>query len=442
MFDDLRQRLERLRRLGVQRGIAHLRPPEPSPRVPLAASFSAGPYPIESLVPGRVVETPSGVCYVAEEARLAGERRGHRALAECLAHSSETVSLLDRDPSLAAFDFRRAAFVDTETTGLESGTGNYPFLIGIGTFEGEAFVIRQYFMRNPAEEAAVLHLVTEQLDGRRPLVTFNGRAFDLPLLATRFALARQRPPFVGAPHLDLLPPSRRLWRERLASRSLSDLEKEILGHWRTQADIPGWLIPQIYITYVHTGDGRELARVFYHNVEDILSMVTLAAHLCDSFAGPPDRLHASEAASLGRWYEERGDWAAAEAAYRRALAGNLTDSFRRQVFLRLSLLLKHQERREEARAVWETWITSLPSDDLTPYVELAKHYEWRDTDLNAARMWTEWALHTARAWPPSPARTLALAELEHRLERLERKIKRPSPQHPPPGGGGGQGGGG
>ena len=414
MSSELRERLERLRRLGVYRGTAHLRPPEPRPP-------AAGPYPIERLVPGRVVETPAGVCYVAEEERPVTETRGGRALAECLQHPPESVLRLDHDPTLAAFDFHRAAFLDTETTGLEGGTGTYAFLVGVGTFEGERFIVRQYFMRNPAEEAAVLRLVTEQLEGRRPLVTFNGRAFDLPLLATRFTLARQRPPFTGAPHLDLLPPARRLWRNRLASRSLTDLEKDVLGHWRTQADIPGWLIPQIYMTYVHTGDGRELARVFYHNAEDILSMVTLAAHLCDAFAGPPDRLHASEAVSLGRWYEEQGRWTEAEAAYRRALAGHLSDALRRQAFLHLGLLLKRQERREEAKAVWEAWIASVPGDDLTPYIELAKHYEWHEVALDMAQMWTERALRIARAWPPSAARTWLLAELEHRLARLERK---------------------
>lgn len=418
MSADLRERLERLRRLGVQRGTAHLRPPEARPS-------AVGPYAIERLVPGRVVETPSGVCYVAEEERPITEKRGGRALAECLQLPPESVVRLDRDPALAAFDFRRAAFIDTETTGLEGGTGTYAFLVGIGTFEGERFVVRQYFMRNPAEEAAMLQLVTKQLEGRRPLVTFNGRAFDLPLLATRFALARQRPPFIGAPHLDLLPPARRLWRDRLASRALTDLEKDVLGHWRTQADVPGWLIPQIYITYVHTGDGRELARVFYHNAEDILSMVTLATHLCDAFAGPPDRLHVNEAASLGRWYEEQGRWGEAEAAYRRALAGPLPDALRRQVFLRLGLLLKRQGRREEAKAVWEAWVAELPDDDLTPYIELAKHYEWHEADPDAAQRWTEEALRIAHARSDLSMRAWLLAELEHRWARLERKRGKP-----------------
>lgn len=421
MASDTRQRLERLRRLGLHRGVDHLRREKKSDH---AVERSSGPHPIESLVPGRVAETPLGVCYVVEETHLQTTERGGYALADCFHLSGEMVTRLDNDPNLASFDFRRAAFIDTETSGLDMGTGTYAFLVGVGTFEGDGFVLRQYLMRDPSEEPAVLHLLAEQLQAFTSLVTFNGRSYDIPLLSTRYALNRQPPPFPNAPHLDLLQPARRIWRERLPSRALGDLERDILRHWRTQADVPGFLIPQIYINYVQTDDARELSRVFYHNVEDILSMVSLSVHLCHAFCGPPERLEASEAMMLGRWHELRGEGDEAETAYRTALDGGLPEHLHQKTLTLLSFMLKRQERRDEAKVLWEGWIARSGGDDLTPHVELAKHHEWHQVDLEVARRRTEQAIEKAIGWPNTPQRVSALAELEHRLARLTRKLAR------------------
>ena len=52
-------------------------------------------------------------------------------------------------------DLSKTVFIDTETTGLAGGTGTLAFLIGVGTFEEDgSFVVRQFFMRSPAEEPA------------------------------------------------------------------------------------------------------------------------------------------------------------------------------------------------------------------------------------------------------------------------------------------------
>ena len=60
---------------------------------------------------------------------------------------------------------------------------------------------------------------------------------------------------------------------------------------------------------------------------------------------------------------------------------------------------------------------------MEPYVELAKYHEWRANDGAAALMWTRWAEHEVAAWPRSSARRDALAGLQHRRERLERKLQ-------------------
>jgi hypothetical protein len=262
------------------------------------------------------------------------------------------------------------------------------------------------------------------------LVSFNGRGFDLPLVQNRFVLARMPIPLAGLPHLDLLFPARRVWRARVGSCSLGSLERNVLRIQRTVEDVPSYLIPDIYRDYYRTGTVTELlVRVFYHNLMDVTSMPILAARLAHHFRpfdpmASLDGLHPLDCASLGRCYVAL-EWSeAAIAAYRAALNGTLTDADRADVLRDLGFLLKRLERREEAAALWEEWISSVSGDDLTPYVELAKHHEWHTGDLAAARGWAAWALRSAEGWPPGSARDGTLAELRHRLERLERKCLR------------------
>ena len=97
----------------------------------------------------------------------------------------------------------RLLYLDTETTGLAGGTGTYVFLVGVGFFDGDTFEVRQYFMRDLDEEPALLAAVGGLLGEFDGVVTYNGGSFDLPLLETRFVLARRRFP-ADVFHLDLL----------------------------------------------------------------------------------------------------------------------------------------------------------------------------------------------------------------------------------------------
>ena len=60
------------------------------------------------------------------------------------------------------------------------------FLVGAGWVEGDHFLVRQYFMRDYHEEGALLHALEVGLHDFSCIVTYNGRAFDVPLLETRF----------------------------------------------------------------------------------------------------------------------------------------------------------------------------------------------------------------------------------------------------------------
>jgi tetratricopeptide (TPR) repeat protein len=189
------------------------------------------------------------------------------------------------------------------------------------------------------------------------------------------------------------------------------------------------MIPAIYRDYYRTGGGADmLARVFYHNLQDIVSMALLGARLAGLFQ--PDRLeeiltglHPLECMSLARCYEAL-DWTEAGiAAYRMAHATLPDDDGKAAALRQLGFLYKRLGRQEDAAAVWEEWLSGLTGGDLTPYIELAKHHEWRTLDLEAARGWAGWALHIAERWPPGAARDDAIGDLQRRIARLERKLR-------------------
>lgn len=377
-------------------------------------------------LPGESIETPFGPAWVRTERFPLSE---HPKLAEWLRVTPAAAVALDRNNALWGIDPATVAFIDTETTGLALDASTYTFLIGVGMYESDGgFVVSQYFMRNPAEERAQLYLVEQALSNCTGIVSFNGRGFDMPLITNRFVLAEMSPPLPGAPHLDLLPPARRLWRARWGSCSLGNLERNVLGLVRTADDVPGYLIPDIYRDYYRTGIVTDmLVRVFYHNSQDIVSMPLLAARMAQPFreaqrACSLNDLHPLECLSLGRCYDALAWTEASIEAYQVALSGILAPSERAQALRELGFLYKRLQQRDRAVALWEDWISTLPGEDLTPYIELAKHYEWHAGDLVAARGWAAWALRIAENSPSGYNRDILLAELQHRLARLESKL--------------------
>ncbi|MGD1996773.1 MAG: ribonuclease H-like domain-containing protein [Anaerolineae bacterium] len=406
--DDLRRRLLRL---GMVRGERALSSPSSRPRVA-----------IENIVDGSFHETPHGRCFVASGSFPADHLHGDLALGNFLNLSSDAVATVGDEAGLAEADLRQSLFLDTETTGLSGGTGTMAFVVGMGFFEKDRFRLLQTFLRDPGDEPAMIHLLAELLPRFEALVSFNGRGFDLPILETRFILARRRFPLVETPHMDLLPPSRRLWRSLLPSCALGTLEREVLGVVRDQADVPGGVIPYIYRDYLRTGDAREISRVLYHNQVDILSMVTLAARLVQTFASPWSRqeLTGAELYCLARWYRQSGG--EQERALLEALGGDLSHDLRLRALRDLALFLKRQDRRAEAIGWWQQLAIEDPAGIRAP-VELAKTFEWHIRRLMLASAWTQLALERAEEWPAGQRRERALARLRHRLERLRGKLE-------------------
>lgn len=408
MNADLR---ERLRRLGVTKGPGNLKP-SGLPRAPAHAETAEPPLAAVRLDP---VETPFGAAWRHRTAYPIGHTHGDRPLAAALDLEPEALARLAAG---AASPLRDAVFLDTETTGLAGGTGTLAFLVGVGSFTGgdvdRHFVVDQFFLRDPAAEVAMMTAIDSRLNGHRMLVTFNGKAFDVPLLETRFVMSRLAPPFSAFEHLDLLLPARRLWRGALASCSLGSLEFHLLGVRRDQQDIAGFLIPQLYREYLQTGDLTDLTRVMYHNLLDILSMVTLAARLNESYAAPRTP---AERLAVGRQRARAGAWEEAERIYRDDGGQVEAPAEARALVQReLARALKRQGRYADAAEAWEALADGEGPIAIEALIELAKHFEWRAPDLTRALLCARRALRMAGDAPTREA-------LRHRIARVEGKAR-------------------
>src|SRR5512147_264907 len=296
MSQDKSSLANKLESLGVKTGARDL--PAPKRR---------NPYEIDSVVAGAFCPTPLGDVFVAEQTFGEDYRHGTSPLTP---FPFPLLAQWAADTRLTELNLEKYAFLDTETSGLAGGTGTYAFLVGVGRFVQGQFHLQQFFMRDPAEEPALLEGLARFLAPCEALVTFNGKAFDAPLLVTRYSLHRIPLPFKSYSHLDLLPLARRLWRDRLPSRALKYLEEHVLGLVRTTEEVPGYEIPWRYFDYLRTGDARELRGVFYHNAMDVVAMAALLSHMNDMLQNPYEGKvqHGLDFVALGKLFEDLGHW--------------------------------------------------------------------------------------------------------------------------------------
>ncbi len=403
---------EKLKSLGVKVGARDL--PQPPPRLPEA-------YPIEQVMAGRFQPTPDGQVFVVEQRYGPAYRHGRVGLR--VEASLQTIAAWTQEARLTEVPLDRFVFLDTETSGLAGGTGTYTFLVGVGRFEGEEFRLSQFFMRDPGEERAQLAALTEFLTPCEVLVTFNGKSFDAPLLNTRYTVNGLESPLPDMAHLDLLPLARRLWRDRLPSRRLGNLEDQILGAERTEEDVPGWLVPSLYFDYLRGGDARPLTGVFYHNALDVLAMAALLNHIAQMLNEPLGAVveHALDLVAIGKLHEVLNQFETAIQLFEAGMARNdLPEEHYWLIQRRLSFV---QKRRKDYPAAVKVWQLAAEGRQIYAYVELAKFYEHKQRDYNEAARWTQAALDLLAA-PNASGRERHewLGDLEHRLARLQRKI--------------------
>lgn len=319
-----------------------------------------------------------------------------------------------------AFDPRSVIFLDTETTGLSGGTGTVAFLVGVGRWSSSGFTVEQYLMRDYHEERAMLLGLQDSLTGAQALVTFNGKAFDIPLLQSRFVLARQRWPLAGAVHLDLLHPARRIWKLRLGSCSLANLESHILGIER-ENDIPGHLIPQVYFRYVRTRNPQGIGNILSHNRQDIETLARLAVRMGEIFSGQSSKeLEPVDLFSAGRYAHALGERELAvrwnEAALLRGLPGDHEVEAKKAKAARL----KELKRYCEAADLWRDLSERSEAFLEDVHEELAIHYEHREKNL-------EEALHLSQRALAQLRDQAALERWRHRRDRVAMKLARGKP---------------
>jgi hypothetical protein len=220
----------------------------------------------------------------------------------------------------------------------------------------------------------------------------------------------------------LLHLARRLWRDRLPSRTLGYLEEHILGVSRTHEDVPGWIIPALYFDYLRSGDARPLKSVFYHNAMDVLSLVALLSHVAglldDPFSGAV--VHGLDLVAMGKLFDDLRHLETATRLYERGLAHDLPEDMYWKTVRRLSFA---QKRRGNLSAAVALWREAARSGQIYAHIELAKFYEHKRRDYNEAAQWTRAALALVNA-PDFPRHACArwVADLEHRLARLHRKL--------------------
>ncbi|MCD8480563.1 MAG: ribonuclease H-like domain-containing protein [Candidatus Cloacimonetes bacterium] len=190
----------------------------------------------------------------------------------------------------------------------------------------------------------------------------------------------------------------------------------MLGHIRDkELDIEGSDIPQSYFHYLMTGEAEMIKRIFIHNHHDILHTAALFTLICDSCAYPPPGgmdiridYHA-----LAKLYQSQGEDAIAKHILVDLLAAG---EIRTDVLHDLGMIYKKDGAQEEALDSF-----AIASDLQHPpsMLEYAKLLE-KSKDYPAALKVSErlLALEKGRAM----LNHKAIAAVEHRIERLLRKV--------------------
>jgi uncharacterized protein len=168
-------------------------------------------------------------------------------------------------------------------------------------------------------------------------------------------------------HLDLLHPARQLWRLRLGSVRLKDLERHVLGgdgrslDWSRQDDIDSSLIPQMYFDYLRGGPAQPLVGIFRHNQMDLRGLAALAGKilaLLDSGNGVANARNADthdpiDVLGLSRLLRKRGHSTRARELYEAALRFGLPRSVERLAQRELAQLAKRELDYTRAISLWD-----------------------------------------------------------------------------------------
>jgi len=288
--------------------------------------------------------------------------------------------------------------LDTETSGLAGGTGTWAFLTGLLRADGGDWLLRQYLLTRLDAEPVYLDLIAAELTRTAALLTYNGRAFDAPLLATRFRLANRADPLDGLPHLDLLGPTRRAFARRWPDCRLVTAESRLLGFQRS-GDLPGAAAPAAWLGWLRCGEIAPLAAVLRHNRDDLLSLAGLLPALVGVYRDPA--AHGADCRTVAAAWQRRDPACALRilAANRQELdVSGLHD---------LARLYRRAGDWVQASAIWEALAAR---GDANARAALARYCEHHRGDLTRALLLTQ-------SLPAGPERERRQARLRVKLDR-------------------------
>lgn len=305
-------------------------------------------------------------------------------------------------------------FLDTETTGL-GGSGAVAFLVGCGSVTKEGFEVRQYLIPDYSDETAMLAALLDEFDQSKTLVSFNGAAFDLPLLRTRMIINRTAREIACHHHLDLLHPARRLFKRRLKDCSLTNLERELFEFYR-QDDIPGYLIPSVYFDWLSDRKPDAMVAVLEHNRLDILTLCFLLLHLVTVFESDGRTLsEVDDLHSLSRLFGKRKETTKVMALHRQ-IENIGPQKLADDVLFFKSMTLKKLGNVDQALPIWNQLARSHTPEGYLAAVELAKYLEHKEKDFPGALKMAQ------RAQEIAPGRMTAKTALRKRAVRLKSKM--------------------
>jgi uncharacterized protein YprB with RNaseH-like and TPR domain len=342
---------------------------------------------------------------------------------------------LSRRTRAALTDPEKWLFLDTETTGLAGGTGTYAFLVGLAWWDAGGLQVEQFFMRDFSEEHSLLHELSRRLAERPVLVTFNGKSFDWPLLESRFTMTRSITVPKLATHLDLLHPARALWKLRLGSVRLVELERHVLDAprlgWRRDDDVASALIPQFYFDYLRGGPMEPLAGVVRHNQMDLRGLAALFGKINAllSEPGAAEETESLDLFGLSRFLQRRGEPDRAHSACSQALEIGLPAEFLPKARRELALMAKRRGEHDRAAEIWQE-IVADPQDGIYACEQLAIHFERHAKNLSRAAEFAQLGLAKLRC-QRSASRDSYLAarstqreqKFLHRIARLQHQMQ-------------------
>lgn len=410
-MDEYSNLLKKLTNLGVKKG---------------AGSIISHPtkktHGIETFIEGFFEHTFHGDTFQTRTAYPLHSYHGDKAIAfpDDLTTLSRWAKLSDPVPK----NLENVLFLDTETSGLSGGTGTYIFMVGLGWFENNDFIISQVFLKDPSEELAFLETLVRLTNRFQTVVTYNGKSFDIPIMRSRLIQNQFSPDLVSWQHVDILQLVRQIWRYSFDSRSLKDMEVQVLKFIRTEEEVPGWMVPQLYFDYLVSGNSQPLTGVFYHNRLDILSLMVMFLVSNDylNHCLSPQFSHNlnNETYALARLFERLEAYETANSLYQLGIENRHQKSVEATSLLRAAKLAKRSGHTEDALMYLEK---AGEDGSLEAWIQLAIIYEHEKKDYQSALRFLEFATGTI---PDNNliSSQIAKDKLEKRRNRVLTKLQK------------------